>query len=111
MDFRVLYQAGDWPSVRYVFQDRSAYEEWAKIVENIKNEIERINNQIEAEGRAGAGTLSDYQRWILLVEGMVIRYTKDYVPADIRWALNDVEAKLGLAATVWPTMVDVFWVT
>ena len=108
---RVVYEAGNWPPAQYVFEDKAAYETWARDIESIKKDIERINKKIEAEGRAGEGTKADYQRWILLVEAAIVRYEKDFIPADIRWALNDVERGLGLTLTTWPTMVDVVWVS
>ena len=50
---RVVYEAGNWPPAQYVFEDKAAYETWARDIESIKKDIERINKKIEAEGRAG----------------------------------------------------------
>ena len=102
MVFRVLYITGEDVQSYFSFVNREAYALWNRHVLVIKEKIDKINQQLNAEGRDGEGTIEDYRQWIVSVYYFAHEFGMNYVPYDIQCACNTVEDGVGLPRTNWP---------
>ena len=62
---------------------------WHQKVMAIKDEIATINTTWYPEPR-----LSNYRKWVLMVEVFEQEWGSDYVPADIKSALEEVKSSI-----------------
>ena len=82
------------------FQDHNEKDLWVLDTARIKNQIALINNGLERAGRAGQGTVNDYQPWLNAVHAYHQRWGNRVAP-DIQEACHDVQTGLGLPLTIF----------
>ena len=68
------------------FDSTPEFIKWHHEVMVIKDEIATINTTWYPEPR-----LSNYRKWVLMVEAFEQKWGSDYVPADIKSALDEVK--------------------
>ena len=71
------------------FNNTPEFIKWHQKVMAIKDEIATINTTWYPEPR-----LSNYQKWVLMVEVFEQEWGSDYVPADIKSALEEVKSSI-----------------
>ena len=105
--FSVLYACGEeHQHQRFVFKTRDTYVCWSAIVEGLKEETKAIkarrNHRLRTTGKDDADLEKPaYIKW-LQVAGVLRRlFGDDYVPWDIKWAVNNVETGVGKPLTAW----------
>ena len=104
MSFKVLYTTGQGADTAvYSFPDKEVHANWWRGINLIKDIISGINYKLEVTGRQGEGTIVDYDPWIQFVYSFMEEFGPNYVPVDIRKALNEVEAGCKVPVTKWNT--------
>lgn len=83
----------------FEFSSVDELKQWESVVLQIKHEADSIHQKRQAG--ITNGDERDYSAWIATVLDFAGRYGKEYVPPDIRSALNSVQTELGLPATEW----------
>jgi hypothetical protein len=102
--FNTMYvTGGGFPEKVFRFKNEQSSLEWMRDVETLKGTIAGIFKDVEERG--GEILQSDnerLERWVDRVKTWFVgRWTKAYVPGDVRHALNDVEENLNLSVTQW----------
>lgn len=98
MTFNIVYSTGA-TMERFSFTDEDHYYRWAAAIESIKSHIAAINN----DGNAGVARVPHYENWLNTVRAFVRDWGVDFLPHDIKAAVNDVEDGIGMERTVWAT--------
>lgn len=99
MAFQFLYvTGGGFPDTTFYFQDRAQASDWMKDTTEVKRSIALINDN---EGRNRNPDEAAYMPWLELVRTYKTKWGKQFVPPDVRVAVNDVEKNLGLEETTW----------
>jgi len=104
MPFRSVYLVNGKPefSSLYVFTDAAAYGRWWTEVTWLKHESANIALALANQNRAGQGGIADYRNWLDRAYAFLDQWGADYVPLDIRHALNTIEQGCSIAVTYWP---------
>ena len=71
------------------FNSEPEYIKWYHEVMVIKDEVAWINTTWYPEPR-----LSNYRKWVPMVEAFEQKWGSDYVPADIKSALDEVKSSI-----------------
>ena len=71
------------------FNSEPEYIEWYHEVMVIKDEVALINTTWYPEPR-----LSNYRKWVPMVKAFEQKWASDYVPADIKSALDEVKSSI-----------------
>ena len=101
-----VYLSGD-TATHMRFSSRFQFQLWIALVEDIKDKIATINERrMDREARFGtedpALERDSYLQWLKLVAAFRSGQRRDdYVPWDVRAAVNDVEQGVGVATTEW----------
>ena len=82
---RTAYLSGD-DAMAMSFENTPEFIKWHQEVMVIKDEIATINTTWYPEPR-----LSNYRKWAPMVEAFEQKWGSDYVPADIKSALDEVK--------------------
>jgi hypothetical protein len=98
MSFLLGYDTGSGITV-YRFETYDRLREWNHSVTEIKFHADAIHQYRQAGETKGDE--EDYGFWIDLVKQFISRHGKQYVPTDIRSALNNIERNLDRPLTEW----------
>ena len=83
----------------FKFSSREQMLQWDAAVRRIKFHSTAIHEaRLRGETK---GDMEDYGSWIQDVQSFIVAHGKDYVPRDIREALNEIEENCGVAVTIW----------
>jgi hypothetical protein len=90
------------------FVNENEWHEYEKELMEIKRTIATLNHEFST-GKYGEGELDEQltKKWIPLTEAFMNKYSKEMVPTDVRWAINDVEQNLGKKVTTWPELIKI----
>ena len=97
----LLYQTtdGKYPTI-YWFPNDQMKVAFLVSTQMIKDEIRAVSRRIgDRQGR-----IEDYRHWLGIVAAHRARFGDDYVPHDIRTAVNSVESGCNLPVTTWPAL-------
>lgn len=98
MPYQLGYTCGHGIQV-FEFSSREQLMAWDAEVHRIKYYSSAIH-EARQKGQTN-GDIEDYRPWIQDVHGFIARHGKEYVPKDIREALNEIEENCGVPVTGW----------
>ena len=96
MTYDVCYVSGVW-AIAMTFPTKQEYHRWNDGVRAIKQRIEAVNN----DDNDDSGRVPQYRAWLDLVGQFVVLWGENFLPPDIKDAVNGVEGAIGVQPTVW----------
>ena len=102
MPYNVGYVSGEWYQT-FIFENKLQCDSWNNQVMHIKTvAAKQINREDEQE------TKLHWKKWLKIVERFVAQWSEDYLPPDVKHAVNDVQQGISEPATNWREPPELF---
>ena len=101
LTYRFLYFNLPGPVESFLFKDKAAAEHWMSHVRELKDRCAASQYALQNGTITAAAHRNQAAEWLNLVAAFAQQFGNDYVPPDIKTAVNSTEEFLGQAQTNW----------